>query len=725
MIKQRQKYDREFNKKAVELSIVRGNASEIAEELDIRPELLYRWRREYDRFEMNSFPGHGKLKATALFPTTTNQKNIYNMDYMKNTKDSITTLVLIILFFVSTQVSAQQSSWVYMGRIGILEYTPDENGNVIPDFSLCGYKKNNELIPIVPVRKTVSPTSVGDHQALIQSAIDEVSALPLNDKGFRGAVLLKKGVYLIPGTLKISNSGVVLRGEGDGPGGTIIMATGTGQRRVLEVDGGGTRDIIEETKTQITEDYLSVGATSFKVQSTMGYEVGDKIVVYRPGTEAWIDNIGMNKIEDREWKKQIRQWTPDGYSLYYEREITDIEKDRVTIDVPIVMMIEAKKYTPGFIYKYEHTNRIHQVGIEGLRFQSTYKSATDEQHADYAVGFDNIRDGWLRNCTGLHFYNGIVEIRRGGKFITVADCQSLDPISRIWGGRRYAFNVNGAMNLVINCYSRNGRHDFVHGSRVAGPNAFVHCRADNSHDDTGPHHRWSTGTLFDNVKVPGDDIAVQDRGNSGSGHGWTGAQMVFWNVEADKVVCQAAPGSVNWSIGSIGEKHPGTYIKDRPQGIWEHHGVHVSPSSLFKQQVSDRLGVTWNTEKLPVSSVTATSAEESRVGDNTIDDDLSTSWIAMNYGEEINFDLGKLTRVDFLKIAFSENNKPEAVFEIQLSEDRKNWLTVFNGTSTSSEPGLEKYDLPNIKIQYVKIVGFGNIREPKNEIRQLEIWGMN
>ena len=64
MTKPRQKYDREFKKKAVELSIARGNAREVAEELDIRPELLYRWRREYDRFETNSFPGHGKPKMT-------------------------------------------------------------------------------------------------------------------------------------------------------------------------------------------------------------------------------------------------------------------------------------------------------------------------------------------------------------------------------------------------------------------------------------------------------------------------------------------------------------------------------------------------------------------------------------------------------------------------------------------------------------------------------------
>ncbi len=64
--KTKEKYDREFKKKTVELSIARGNAREVAEELDIRPELLYRWRREYDRFETNSFSGNGKLKMTDL-----------------------------------------------------------------------------------------------------------------------------------------------------------------------------------------------------------------------------------------------------------------------------------------------------------------------------------------------------------------------------------------------------------------------------------------------------------------------------------------------------------------------------------------------------------------------------------------------------------------------------------------------------------------------------------
>jgi len=66
MIKERQSYDREFKQKAVELSFARGNAREIAEELGIRPELLYRWRREHQKYQNNSFPGKGRPKMTDL-----------------------------------------------------------------------------------------------------------------------------------------------------------------------------------------------------------------------------------------------------------------------------------------------------------------------------------------------------------------------------------------------------------------------------------------------------------------------------------------------------------------------------------------------------------------------------------------------------------------------------------------------------------------------------------
>ena len=66
MKQSRKNYDREFKQKAVELSYARGNATEIAEELGIDKGILYRWRKEFNKYKGNSFPGHGTPKMTDL-----------------------------------------------------------------------------------------------------------------------------------------------------------------------------------------------------------------------------------------------------------------------------------------------------------------------------------------------------------------------------------------------------------------------------------------------------------------------------------------------------------------------------------------------------------------------------------------------------------------------------------------------------------------------------------
>ena len=58
------KFDKDFKLMAVELSKTRDNFHELADELGIRPELIYRWRKELLDKGEGSFPGHGKPKHT-------------------------------------------------------------------------------------------------------------------------------------------------------------------------------------------------------------------------------------------------------------------------------------------------------------------------------------------------------------------------------------------------------------------------------------------------------------------------------------------------------------------------------------------------------------------------------------------------------------------------------------------------------------------------------------
>ena len=54
-----------FKQKAVELADARGNVREVAAELGISPDLIYRWKSEAKTYGSGSFPGKGRPKMTS------------------------------------------------------------------------------------------------------------------------------------------------------------------------------------------------------------------------------------------------------------------------------------------------------------------------------------------------------------------------------------------------------------------------------------------------------------------------------------------------------------------------------------------------------------------------------------------------------------------------------------------------------------------------------------
>src|SRR2546427_741351 len=101
----------------------------------------------------------------------------------------------------SWPVNRGSSKLVSVTSSGKLQYQPyDETGDVIPDFSMCGYGGGGVPIPKVPVRVTVIPQSgVSDDTRRLQVAVDHVANLTADKNGFRCAVLLKRGRYRFEG----------------------------------------------------------------------------------------------------------------------------------------------------------------------------------------------------------------------------------------------------------------------------------------------------------------------------------------------------------------------------------------------------------------------------------------------------------------------------------------------------------------------------------------------
>ncbi len=482
----------------------------------------------------------------------------------------------------SDEAGHSTSALVYPDENGKLVYGTYANAgdsrlqNILPDWSQCGYMGGGVKIPDVPVKMTVEPTA-RNHQARIQYAINYVSSLPLDGNGFRGAVLLKKGTYRIEGTIFINASGVVLRGEGQMPdNGTRIIDTGQEQDTLIVVEGSARAEF-PDTRTRITDSFVPVGANTFIVESTSRFSTGDSIIIHRQTNQQWIDDLDMEQYG----------WTPDYYEDKWERVITSIDGNKITVDAPTVQAIEDR-YGGGSIYKYSSEGRISNVGVECLWLESEYDFDDDETHGWNAIELGDVENAWVRRVTSEHFGYACVKTGSGAKNVTIQDCACLDPKSQTTGSRKYSFPIDDCCFVLIQrCFTRGGRHDYITGSRVPGPNAFVDCLATECYNDSGNHHRYAEGTLFDNVKA--GYLAVENRMSSGSGHGWSGAQTLFWNCEAT-TTCHAPFGGMNWAIGIIGRMQLGSWAPDEAVGYWESHGRHVSPRSLYFRQLEERLG---------------------------------------------------------------------------------------------------------------------------------------
>lgn len=491
---------------------------------------------------------------------------------------------------------------------------PDAFGNVVPDFSLAGYRHGGVPLPNARVVETLRPGKDKDDSARIQAAIDRVARLRPGNDGIRGAVLLTKGAWRCGTTLRVP-PGVVLRGQGQDADGTVITATMSGaedhKSTLIHVEGSGGITATGMPR-RVLDEAVPLGAKRMKIEAASSLRPGDPVVVERPATKEWIHDLRMDRIRLRD--SNGKQWSPSGYRLRWTATVTAVAGDMAELDTPVLCAIE-KKYGGATVSKARDTRQAG-AGIENLRLRSVYqkgRETSDEAHAWNAIRIDRVVDSWVRNVTALHFAYACVQVGDTAARVTVQDCAMIDPVSQITGGRRYSFGASGSFVLFQRCYARNGRHDFVTGQADLGPTVFLDCLAEQTHSDIGPHHRWSCGQLYDNVK--GGDIAVQDRGGAGTGHGWAGNCQVFWNCVATKsILCQKPwlPSTQNWMIGCTGAAGK-PMQSGRPDGMKLHHGSPVAPRSLYLAQLAARFDRAGGNGQAAVRAVTTVEQRQGTV----------------------------------------------------------------------------------------------------------------
>lgn len=566
---------------------------------------------------------------------------------------------LLLTTTIATEETAY-STLVYPGQDGRLVYKPyTPNGDQILDFSHCGYQRSEQPIPDVPVVITLKPlpgkpTPNGtmaypkgpDNHAQIQNALDKVAAQKPDKNGFRGAVLLTKGTYYLYASLQI-RSGVVLRGEGDGANGTVLIFSDT-KRHAIYVGNPKAKIEMRQPKSPITDAYVPAGSVSVTVEDASPFKPGDTIHIRKTTNDKWIKDLGMDHFYGMK-KEQDKPWRAEQFHIRHHRQITQITGNKITFDVPIPQSISTE-YGGGYVQADDVSQMDTQIGLEYVRVVSNYDTSV-KKDGNYVDEENNFNDailvscinGWVRNCTAMHMRHAAVMVDNGSQYCTVRDCKSLAPVSQIRGGRRYSFSIDdSSMILFYNCDAEEGRHDFVLGSRTPGPNAFVMCRAKNATSISEPHHKWSTGVLYDNISLKnGGALAAINRGSSGSGHGWAGVNVVFWNSDAASVVAFDPPTpEQNFAIGYTGKKQDAyptntlNYANTRAgyrntpkevpykgvplmgDGHIEHPQQPVTPASLFIQQLTDRIGKTRAQQvlKQPPTAVVSPAPSQNQTG---------------------------------------------------------------------------------------------------------------
>lgn len=481
------------------------------------------------------------------------------------------------------QTDGWQSSKVWYSN-GRLTYSTDAN-NRIPDYSYAGYRYGEKSLPNVPVVTTLSPTS-GDQTARIQAALDAIGGRAPDANGHRGTLQLQPGRYDIYGTLRVRQSGVVLRGSGRGTNAavdTILFARGNNphQRTVVIVGTNDSSPWDAGASTNITDSFVAAGALSVNVQNAGMFSVGQEVIITHPSTQAWINAIGGGGVTTGSWAAGTKD-------IPYIRKITAINGSTITFDAPLYNHLN-RSLSQSRVAAVSGRNLIREAGVENLRVDIETAGGQDENHAWSAISVTGAEDSWVKNVSTRYF--GYAGVKTAGAIrVTIDTASATNPIGIRTGSRFYNFDVDDYSQLVLftNCVAADGRHNFISNGTMSASGVVWHrCTSTGTNDSEG-HRHWSTGMLFDAIGGSNLNLKLFNRGDWGTQHGWGLAHSTAWNSQATFFI-QKPPTAQNYGISGLGNNStaysfPGAmgYVDIRP-------GQRLVPESLYEAQMCDRL----------------------------------------------------------------------------------------------------------------------------------------
>jgi hypothetical protein len=357
---------------------------------------------------------------------------------------------------------------------------------------------------------------------------------------------------------------------------------------LLLVGGSGTPKKIGISR-RIVGNYVPVGAKAIALDSAADLSAGDRVFVQRPMTASWIAAIGMDRIPVRS-SGRTHQWTPGhGNSILSDRTIAAVLGNTIELDTALTDSISLQD--GGLVWRYQFEGRIERVGVESLSARFNGDTTFDHDKFDHGetratfLTFGAVENGWVRNVAVSRFSTAF-SFSSTASSITATDFAVTEATPlKMHGALPLTVAIDGQKILISNCRLDGGSYiAWATQSRAPGPNVVRKCEAHGSRVLGHGHQRWATGLLFDNVKITGS-LHLGNRGNAGTGHGWSAANSVLWNSSANTWLVESPPTARNWAFGMTGRQSSSS----EPPGEVVSPGHRVEPQSLYQAQLNDRL----------------------------------------------------------------------------------------------------------------------------------------
>jgi Pectate lyase superfamily protein len=482
----------------------------------------------------------------------------------------------------------------------------DETGRSLQDFSYAGFRYGETPDPGALTTIEVAgadPTGMVDATQILQSALDAAAA-----KG--GAIVhVPAGLYRVDGLLQVSNSNLVLRG--DGPTKTRLYFSKTADMS-YKAHLSFSAPLTVDLETPLVTDGV-VGSTLVPVTDVMGFAPGDDIAIGFTITPEFINEHNMTGT-----------WIAfnDTWQTVFRRTVKAVNGSSspptLEIDVPLRYPVKVRDGASVRREKGYLTN----VGVESLGLANA--ASWDEAwsvNQTHVLEFLHTSDGYVRDVvsfpsplapamgdgSGGHLLSGGVLISES-KRVTVERVEMSAAQNRGGGGNGYLFEIQRSNEVLIrDSKGTAGRHNFIQnwGFGTTGC-VWLRCESregraytdkDSNLGVTGYseyHHSLATANLVD-ASLFDDGFSTINRQGESTGAGITGTMNVVWNVRGTGtvrsmqygwgyVIGTSGPFLVTESPLPLGQ---GTEPIDYIEG--QELGSTLEPQSLYDDQRQKRL----------------------------------------------------------------------------------------------------------------------------------------